>query len=54
MTEALEDKFLEELNNNIGIVHRICRMYFTNAEEREDMFQEITYQLWKSYPGFQG
>jgi RNA polymerase sigma-70 factor (ECF subfamily) len=54
MAEDLEEKFLEALNKNIGIPRRICRLYFNNPEEREDMFQEIVYQLWKSYPGFRG
>ncbi|MEJ0057269.1 MAG: sigma-70 family RNA polymerase sigma factor [Bacteroidota bacterium] len=54
MAEDLEDKFLEALNKNIGIARRICRLYFNNPEERDDMFQEIVYQLWKSYPGFRG
>lgn len=29
-------------------------MYRDNAEDREDLFQEIVYQLWKSYPEFKG
>ncbi len=51
---TLEDKFLEEVNANIGIVHRICNSYYLDPEEREDGFQEILYQLWKSYPSFNG
>ncbi len=53
MKEELEGKFLDSLNSNLGIIHRVCRIYFTDADERQDMFQEIVYQLWKSYPGFQ-
>jgi RNA polymerase sigma-70 factor, ECF subfamily len=54
MAEDLEEKFLEDLNRNIGIVHRVCKVYFVDPDEREDMFQEIIYQVWKSYPAFQG
>lgn len=50
----LEEKFLDDLNANIGIVHRICNIYFTDRQERQDGFQEILYQLWKSYPNFKG
>ena len=50
---TVEDKFLEELNANIGIVHRVCRVYATDRDEREDLFQEIVFQLWRSFPGFQ-
>ena len=29
-------------------------MYYPLSEDREDLFQEIVLQLWKSYPTFQG
>ncbi|NOT75290.1 MAG: sigma-70 family RNA polymerase sigma factor [Cyclobacteriaceae bacterium] len=48
------DKFLGELNPNIRVVHKICRIYFRDKDERDDVFQEIMYQLWKSYGKFQG
>lgn len=51
---TVEEKFLEELNANLGIIHRICRVYATDRDEREDLFQEIVFQLWKSFPGFEG
>jgi len=54
MKENPEDHFLIELNQNIRIVHRICHIYFRDRDEREDMFQEIMYQLWKSYSTFKG
>jgi RNA polymerase sigma factor (sigma-70 family) len=51
----MEDEFLHFLNENIGVVHRICGIYFPDrTEEREDLYQEILYQAWKSYSGFRG
>ena len=48
-----ETSFLANLNQNIRIVHGVCHAYFPrNAVEREDVFQDIMYQLWKSYPQF--
>ena len=48
-----ETSFLANLNQNIRIVHGVCHAYFPrNAAEREDVFQDIMYQLWKSYPQF--
>ncbi|HXC62584.1 MAG TPA: sigma-70 family RNA polymerase sigma factor [Nitrospiria bacterium] len=48
-----EASFLANLNQNIRIVHRVCHTYFPrDAMEREDVFQDIMYQLWKSYPHF--
>jgi len=53
MRAETETSFLTNLNQNIGIVHQVCDTYFRrDAVEREDVFQDIMYQLWKSYPQF--
>ena len=49
-----EDKFIDDINRNIGIIHKICNVYFNGPDDRKDAYQEILYQLWKSYPGFKG
>jgi RNA polymerase sigma factor (sigma-70 family) len=50
-----ETSFLTDVNQNIRIVHRVCHTYFPcDAVEREDVFQDVMYQLWKSYPQFKG
>ena len=55
MHAEMETSFLANLNQNIGIVHQVCHTYFRrDAAEREDVFQDIMYQLWKSYPQFKG
>src|SRR5262245_34419077 len=55
MKPERESSFLTDLNRNIRIVHQVCRTYFyRDAVEREDVFQDILYQLWKSYPQFKG
>ncbi|MBA4409537.1 MAG: RNA polymerase subunit sigma-70 [Odoribacter sp.] len=51
--KSLQEEFLEILTNYQGILHKVCLIYFRNQSEREDNFQEIVYQLWKSYPGLQ-
>lgn len=40
------------MTENIGILHKICNVYCNNAEEKRDMMQEITFQLWKAFPLF--
>jgi RNA polymerase sigma factor (sigma-70 family) len=52
--EHSEEQFLSQLQAHAGIIHRICKSYFTEAELRKDVYQEIVYQLWKSYPSFKG
>ncbi|MES2108840.1 MAG: sigma-70 family RNA polymerase sigma factor [Bacteroidota bacterium] len=54
MQHVTEDKFVEAINSNIGIIHKICNVYFTDADDRKDICQEILYQLWRSYPAFKG
>jgi RNA polymerase sigma factor (sigma-70 family) len=54
MQHIAEDKFVEDINRNIGIIHKICNIYFSDADDRKDACQEILYQLWRSYPGFKG
>ena len=51
---ALEKEFLEKLNNNKQIITKICFVYCRNGTDKDDLFQEIILQLWKSYPGFRG
>ena len=48
--ESSKEEFLEILSNYQGILHKVSLIYFRNKSEREDNFQEIIYQLWKSFP----
>ena len=47
----LKEEFLEILSKYQGILHKVNLIYFRNKTDREDNFQEIVYQLWKSFPG---
>ena len=49
--KSLKEEFLEVLSNYQGILHKVNLIYFRNKTNREDNFQEIIYQLWKSFPG---
>ncbi|UOQ69373.1 sigma-70 family RNA polymerase sigma factor [Hymenobacter volaticus] len=51
---ATEKHFLEQLNQHLGIAHKISRAYQPDADERADLLQEMVYQLWRSYPSFTG
>ncbi len=54
MNERLDATFVEQVNQNLGIAHKVCRLYFPYEDEREDVLQEMMYQLWKSYRSFDG
>lgn len=54
MQTELEATFLSNFEQNQNIVHKVCRIYTTNKDAHNDLFQEITIQLWKAYPKFRG
>ncbi len=45
-----QEEFLKILSDYQGIIHKVNLIYFRSAVDREDNFQEIVYQLWKSFP----
>jgi RNA polymerase sigma factor (sigma-70 family) len=54
VNKELEHKFVTELQNNQNIVHKVCTLYTNDRDSHNDLFQEITIQLWKAYPKFRG
>ena len=48
----MERDFLQIIKNNQGIIHKVCNIYCDDQEDRNDLFQEIVAQLWKSFPTF--
>jgi RNA polymerase sigma-70 factor (ECF subfamily) len=49
-----EHSFVEQLQKHQNIVHKVCRLYSNNQDAHNDLFQEITIQLWRAYPKFRG
>lgn len=49
----MKEEFLNMINKNQGIIHKITAIYSTDQEDRKDLFQDIVFQLWKSYPSFE-
>jgi len=48
----VKDAFLNIVTKNQGIIHKVCGVYCDTVVDREDLFQEIVSQLWRSYPSF--
>lgn len=36
------------------MLYKVCNLYCSSAHDRQDLFQEIVIQLWRSYPRFRG
>ncbi len=49
-----KNRFLELVEQNQDIVHKICGLYAVDTDDRRDLSQEIFCQLWKSYQSFRG
>lgn len=47
-------EFSEQISAHVGILHKICRSYKRDPDDRDDLFQEIVFNAWKSYPKFEG
>lgn len=50
----MQDEFLDILSIHQGLIHKVCRLYRDDPEDRRDLFQEIVYQLLRAYPKFKG
>ncbi|RDV16366.1 RNA polymerase sigma factor [Pontibacter diazotrophicus] len=48
----MEKEFLEIITKHQAIILKVCRMYGSSRDDSEDLFQEIVFQLWRSFPGF--
>lgn len=54
MTETAEQEFLQLVNQNQGIIRKVCHLYGRNDADKDDLYQEIVIQLWKSFGSFRG
>ena len=50
--KANHDEVLRLIQEHQKIIYKICNSYCNNKNDREDLGQEIVYQLIKSYPSF--
>lgn len=50
----MKEKFVAEIDDNKGIIFKVCNIYCRTSEDKEDLFQDIVLQLWRSYSSFKG
>lgn len=51
---TVKQEFIKHVKEHEGIVYKVASVYADGKEDRQDLFQEIIYQLWRSYPTFKG
>ncbi len=44
--------FMAMLNAHQGLLRRVCRLYCADADDRQDLFQEMVAQLWRAWPRY--
>jgi RNA polymerase sigma factor (sigma-70 family) len=49
-----ESRFLQLIGEHKGILFKICRIYEDNPDDRNDLLQEMTLQLWIAFDSFRG
>ena len=52
MKTPKEKEFLALISEHEGLIHKICHVYAADALGKQDLFQEIVIQLWKSFESF--
>lgn len=52
--DTLQQTFLDQLDENQNLIHKICSLYTNSQDAHRELFQEITVQLWKTFPRFRG
>ena len=49
-----ENRFLDLVKQNQGIIFKLVSIYANDADEKKDMYQEIILNAWKGWPAFRG
>jgi RNA polymerase sigma factor (sigma-70 family) len=45
-------EFVEMIQENEGLIYKVTKVYSNSKEDAQDLYQEIVYQLWKSFGSF--
>ncbi len=48
----LEARFLDLIERNRGRIGRLCQVYAESPADRDDLYSEVCFQLWRSLPSF--
>jgi len=49
-----EHEFVDLIRANEGIILKITKVYTNQSEDQKDLYQEIVFQLWRSFESFKG
>jgi RNA polymerase sigma factor (sigma-70 family) len=46
------EEFVAAIKTNEGLIYKVTRLYSNSDGDAEDLYQEIVFQLWKSFSSF--
>jgi len=49
-----QEEFVKLVQEHRSMLYKVCRLYCFSDTDRQDLFQEMVIQLWKSWPHFRG
>lgn len=49
-----EETFTTVIKEHEGVIYKIASVYTNTNDDKKDLYQEIVYQLWKSFDSFRG
>ena len=47
-----KEHFIKAIKEHEGLIYKVTLLYTDSLQDREDLYQEIIFQLWKSYDSF--
>jgi RNA polymerase sigma-70 factor (ECF subfamily) len=47
-----EEKFIRIIKENEAVIFKITTLYTDNRDDQKDLYQDVVYQLWKSFDSF--
>ncbi|MCR5887041.1 sigma-70 family RNA polymerase sigma factor [Hymenobacter sp. J193] len=53
MSAAPAPEFLKLLNEYQPLLQRVARLYCPDADDRQDLYQEMVLQLWRAWPRYE-
>lgn len=48
----MQEEFVGLVQEHRSLLYKVCRLYCFSEADRQDLFQEMVIQLWRSYPHF--
>jgi len=51
-SDQQEKLFLDVIEQHKGIIYKIAKSFKKDEEDKNDLVQEIIFQLWRAFPGF--